>query len=160
AALEMQLRPHFLFNTLNTIAMLVREAGAHRALDVVLHLSALLRRVMHESTDHMTTVGAELEFLSHYLEIERVRFEDRLSVVMEATPEAVDAVMPALLLQPIVENALRHGIARRVGGGTLRVSAARVGALLRLSVADDGPGFDARRRSRDGNGMGLSLVRR
>ena len=159
SALQMQLRPHFLFNTLNTIAMLVREAGARRALDVVLHLSSLLRRVTQDSESRTTTVRDEFDFLSHYLEIERVRFEDRLTVVMDAAAETVDAAVPALLLQPIVENALRHGIARTVDSGTVRVNAARAGSRLRMTVSDDGPGFDPSSPPAGRKGLGLSLVR-
>jgi two-component system LytT family sensor kinase len=159
-ALQMQLRPHFLFNTLNTIAMLVREAGATRALDVVLHLSELLRPVMREAAARSISVREEFAFLSHYLEIERVRFEDRLTVQLSFAGDAESAAVPSLLLQPLVENALRHGIARLAGPGVVRVTAERAGERLRLTVSDNGPGFPARGHKAGTQGLGLSLVSR
>lgn len=156
-ALRMQLNPHFLFNSLNAITVLVRDqntAGASRMLEL---LSDVLRQVLRSEPGHETTLANELEFVGRYLEIEQVRFSDRLKPRVEADPAIGSAAVPRFILQPLVENALRHGIARRSGAGLLHVSARREGPNLVLEVRDDGPGLPA--GAPEAAGVGLSNTR-
>jgi two-component system LytT family sensor kinase len=140
-ALRMQLNPHFLFNSLNAITVLVRDRNTAAASRMLELLSGVLREVLRAGETHETTLAAELEFLERYLEIEHVRFSDRLRPRIEADPAIAGAALPRFLLLPLVENALRHGIARRADAGVLAVSARREGADLVLTVRDDGPGM-------------------
>jgi sensor histidine kinase YesM len=140
-ALRMQLNPHFLFNSLNAITVLVRDGdttGASRMLEL---LSGVLRQVLRSEPGHETTLADELDFIGRYLEIEKIRFSDRLRPRIEAEPGIDRAAVPRFILQPLVENALRHGIARRSDSGVLEVNAQRQGDELVLRVRDDGPGF-------------------
>jgi signal transduction histidine kinase len=153
-ALRMQLNPHFLFNSLNAITVLVRDnntAAASRMLEL---LSDVLRQVLRTGEPHETTLARELEFLERYLAIEQVRFSDRLRPRVDIDPALNRAAVPRFLLQPLVENALRHGIARRADAGLLQVSARRDGEHLVLTVRDDGPGLPATPHL--GSGVGLS----
>ena len=127
-ALRMQLNPHFLFNSLNAITVLVRDQNTVAASRMLELLSDVLRQVLRADATHETTLSAELEFLERYLAIEQVRFSDRLRPRIEIDPDVSRAAVPSFLLQPLVENALRHGIARRAGAGVLEVSARREGA--------------------------------
>jgi two-component system, LytTR family, sensor kinase len=155
-ALKMQLHPHFLFNTLNTISVLMPEdVGAARR--VLFKLSDLLRATL-KTSDHEIPLRQELELLRLYLEIEQTRFQDRLTVRMNIDPDALDARTPTLILQPIVENAIKHGIAPRSAPGIVVVSAARNNGAVELRVSDSGsaiadiePGKPA--------GVGLANVR-
>ncbi|HET9983979.1 MAG TPA: histidine kinase [Longimicrobiales bacterium] len=155
-ALRSQLHPHFLFNALNTVAMHLREAGSAEGLDVVVNLSELLRRILRGEA-HETTLDGELELLALYLAVERARFADRLRVEVEVEPRARRARVPVLLLQPLVENAVRHGIARSSASGRLRIEAAVEGERVRVRVADDGPGLRA--DAREGVGLGNTRAR-
>ena len=139
-ALQMQLHPHFLFNTLNSIAELVHHdpRGADRMIG---QLGDLLRMTVDGSPAQEVTLRRELELVGAYLEIERTRFGGRLSVRTRVAPEALDALVPTLLLQPLVENAVRHGLSPRAAPGTLVLSAGVEGGTLRLAVADDGRGL-------------------
>ncbi len=154
-ALRTQLHPHFLFNTLNAISVLVLKGESQCAIRMLSRLSELLRLTLESGGAQEVTLREELGFLERYLEIERVRFQDRLTVQTEVEPEALGAAVPNLLMQPLVENAVRHGIAERVEPGTIRVAARRRGGLLRLEVTDTGPGFPARVV----DGIGLSNTR-
>ena len=162
SALRMQLHPHFLFNSLNAITVLVRDqdtANAARMLDL---LSDVLRQVLRSDQAHETSLSEELSFLERYLAIEQVRFSDRLRVRFDVDEPLLDAAVPAFLLQPLVENALRHAVARRANGGTIEISAARDRDDLVLSVTDDGAGTvepDAATPARSGNGVGLANTR-
>ncbi|HEV2149759.1 MAG TPA: histidine kinase [Longimicrobiaceae bacterium] len=158
-ALRAQMHPHFLFNALNTVAMLVRAGETPRALEVLVGFSELLRHVLYETGTAHVTLRDEVEFVRRYLEIERVRFGDRLRVEIEADPDALDARVPNLLLQPLVENALRHGVAGRSAGGTVRVRARRRGPRLHLSVEDDGAGLPPAWTMEGCTGVGLANVR-
>jgi LytS/YehU family sensor histidine kinase len=124
-------------------------------------LGELLRHTLQEGDRHEVPLREELELLEHYLAIMRVRFQDRLTVVTEAAPETLDALVPHFVLQPLVENALQHGIARRPGAGRVEIRAERVGGELRLSVTDDGPGLTARGGGHafPREGVGLSNTR-
>jgi two-component system, LytTR family, sensor kinase len=139
----MQLNPHFLFNSLNAITVLVRDnntADASRMLEL---LSDVLRQVLYSDESHETSLSYELEFLERYLAIEQVRFLDRLRAHVEIDPSIARAAVPRFLLQPLVENALRHGIARRAGAGLVEIRGRREGDELVLTVRDDGPGLEA-----------------
>ncbi len=141
SALKGQLQPHFLFNTLNAIMVLVRQGKGPQAEEMLARLSDLLRGVLEEVEAQEVPLRRELEYLQLYLSIEEVRFQDRLRVEVFVEPEALDAAVPHLGLQPIVENAIRHGIGRRSAAGRLQISAARVNGNLEIQVRDDGPGL-------------------
>jgi len=158
-ALRMQLHPHFLFNSLNAITVLVPDrdtVAAGRMLDL---LSDVLRQVLRSDQAHEVSLADELRFLERYLAIEQVRFSDRLAVRFDIDDALLDAAVPEFLLQPLVENALRHGIAHRADAGTVEVSARRDEDTLILSVIDNGPGPNAARHDDGGNGLGLANMR-
>jgi two-component system, LytTR family, sensor kinase len=159
-ALKMQLQPHFLFNTLNSISALI-PAEAKPARRLVARLGDLLRIALEHEETQEVTLREELASLEPYLDIEQARLEDRLTVVMEIAPETLDARVPHLVLQPLVENAIRHGIAPRIEPGTVEVSATRGAAdgFLHLEVRDDGPGMDRGDRARTRKGVGLANIR-
>ena len=154
-ALRMQLQPHFLFNTLNTISVLMKE-DVRLADRVLLRLSDLLRLSLKSTGNHEITLRDELEFLRNYLEIEQTRFQDRLTVRYDIDEEAIDAQVPNLILQPLVENAIRHAVAPQPGKSTIEIRAARRNGQVELQVRDDGPGLPA---VTNGNGIGLSNTR-
>jgi sensor histidine kinase YesM len=159
-ALKMQLQPHFLFNTLHSIsALLHRDPDA--ADRMIARLGDFLRLTLDNSGAQEISLRKELEFLTCYLEIERVRFQDRLTTSLDVDPAALDAPVPNLILQPIVENALRHGIAQTRGPGRVEISAKREDRSLRIRVRDNGPGLRAITRPQDGlrEGLGLSNTR-
>jgi signal transduction histidine kinase len=156
-ALRMQLHPHFLFNTLNAISTLVHK-DPEAADRMIARLSELLRLTLENVGVQEVPLAQELEFLERYLEIERTRFADRLVVRMEIAPETLDAQTPYLILQPLVENAIRHGIAARVLAGCIVVSAKRDGGMLVLEVGDDGPGM-ASGAAASNTGVGISSTR-
>ncbi len=139
-ALRMQLHPHFLFNTLNAISALVHK-DPESADRMIARLSELLRLTIENVGVQEVPLAQELEFLDRYLEIERTRFGDRLEVHMDIAPETLDASTPYLVLQPLVENAIRHGIAPRAAPGCVTVRSSRDGDTLVLEVRDDGPGI-------------------
>jgi signal transduction histidine kinase len=139
--LQAQLQPHFLFNALNAVAMLVRRDRKQEAIDVVVGFGELLRYVLNESGTLDVSLAEELGFVRRYLDIERIRLGDRLRVTIDADADAERALVPNLVLQPLVENAVKHGIVVRPEGGTLRIMARRHGDRLRLEVEDDGPGL-------------------
>lgn len=136
--LKLQLQPHFLFNTLQSIAVLVKKEP-DAAVRVTRDLAALLRVALRRS-GQLTTLASELELVRHYLDIEQVRFGDRLKIVWDVAEEALACSVPELMLQPIVENAVRHGATQNAAGGTVTVRAHREGRLI-LEVTDDGPPF-------------------
>jgi len=167
-ALKMQLQPHFLFNTLNAISALI-PAEAKPARRMVARLGDLLRTTLEHEDTQEVTLREELAFLEPYLEIEQARLEDRLTVVMNIAPETLDARVPHLLLQPLVENAVRHGIAARIEPGKVEISASRTpdDRFLQLEIRDDGLGLnrDNDRNNDRGNdarprrGVGLTNIR-
>ena len=157
--LQTQLQPHFLFNALNAIAMLVRRDRKQEAVDVIVGFSELLRYVLDESGTIDVSLGEELRFVRRYLEIERVRLGDRLSVSIDVPPGLERAVVPNLILQPIVENALKHSITVRPEGGAVRISAQRRGEVLRLEVEDDGEGLPVGFTIDGAAGVGLRNLR-
>jgi two-component system, LytTR family, sensor kinase len=155
-ALKMQLQPHFLFNTLNAVVSLVRARRGREAEDTLAHLSDLLRWVLDDREQQEVPLARELEYVRLYLAVESVRFADRLRIVLRIAPETLDAAVPHLCLQPIVENAIRHGIEASASAGEIVISAERANGVLRLAVEDDGPGF---RSFRQPVGIGLANTR-
>ncbi|HMG20171.1 MAG TPA: histidine kinase [Kofleriaceae bacterium] len=158
-ALRMQLQPHFLFNTLNGVAMLIRGGDPARAVEMIALLGEVLRGLLRTSWDLEAPLASELQLLRKYLEIEQIRFGDRLRVAWHVDDHVTSALVPPLILQPVVENALRHGLWPRTEGGALTIAARRAGSELELEVIDQGvglaPGFDPDRST----GVGLSNVR-
>ena len=140
-ALRLEIEPHFLFNTLNAIASLIRSRSHDRALQMLLGLSELMRATLEEGTGHTRSVDEEIAFVRRYVDLQRVRFSDRLDVHYDVAPESAACAVPTLLVQPIVENAFRHGIARRSGGCRLEIGACIDGDRLQLWVRDDGVGL-------------------
>ena len=157
-SLRLQLHPHFLFNTLNTINALI-GTDRRAAERVISGLSELLRMSLSSASEQEVTLARELELLTHYIEIQQIRFQDRLKVRFQIDPDARFALVPNLVLQPLVENAIRHGIAPRAAPGHVTVSARRRGARLELSVVDDGVGESAGTEHRDGVGLGNTRAR-
>jgi len=156
-ALRAQIHPHFLFNTLNSIASLIPLNPA-AAEETTTQLADVFRYTLRASDQEFVRFGDELEFLRNVLAIERTRFGERLRIVEEIEPGLEALRVPSLLLQPVVENAVRHGAASRIEGGTVRIAARRDGDLLRVAIADDGPGLDPAAPPR-GEGFGLHSVR-
>jgi hypothetical protein len=139
--LEAQLHPHFLYNTLNSIATLMHE-DVDAADEMMTKLATLLRRTLNRNGAYEIPLREELEILEIYLDIQRTRFEDRLTTVVSAPPDVLDVMVPRLILQPLVENAVRHGISRRTGPGRIEVRAWSENGTLNMTVLNDGAGFD------------------
>jgi sensor histidine kinase YesM len=158
SALKMQLQPHFLFNTLNAIAVLVRQGKGQLAEEMLGRLSDLLRCVLEDVEAQEVPLRRELEYLRLYLSIQQVRFEDRLVTNIAADPETLDATVPQMALQPIVENAIRYGLGRRAMAGKIEITACVLDGNLVIKVEDDGPGFAPASSSR-GAGIGLANTR-
>lgn len=140
-ALRMQLHPHFLFNSLNAITVLVRDQNMRDASRMLELLSGVLRNVLQSGKRQWITLDEEIRFLEQYLEIEQVRFSDRLRVIWSTEETVRDALVPEFILQPIVENAVRHGIAKRSEAGVIEISARELDGELVLTVRDNGPGY-------------------
>jgi len=156
-ALKQQLQPHFLFNTLNSVTMLVRQKQEERAVDTIAALSALLRRLIDSGRQQEVPFSAELDFTQHYLDIEQTRFGDRLKVTYDVAKEALNAAVPSLLLQPLVENAVKHGISRRTTPGRIRISATVEHDRIRIEVGNDNA--DAFAQNAGGTHLGLETTR-
>ena len=157
-ALQRQLHPHFLFNTLNAISALMHR-DVEAADQMLARLSDLLRLALDQRGAQEVALKDELEFLQKYLEIEQTRFGDRLSVEFDIDVETLDAQVPNLILQPLVENSIRHAVAVRVEAGRIRIGARRVGARLELTVLDNGPGLRSHPSPTAGKGVGLTNTR-
>lgn len=138
-ALRCQIEPHFLFNALNAIAGLIRERRAGEAIGMLVSLSDFLRRTLSESDRQEVPLSEELDFVNHYLATQKVRFADRLQLSVDVPKELEDAAIPNLILQPLVENAIMHGIAKRKEGGAVRIAASSQDSRLHISVSNDGP---------------------
>jgi signal transduction histidine kinase len=150
--LKGQLQPHFLFNTLNSISWLMRE-DVEMADNVIASLGELLRTTLSVPATEEVTLREELNILELYLTIERARFHDRLKILIDAEPQSLDCCLPCLLLQPIVENAVRHGVGRLDGPGLVEVWAKRLDAELSLTILDNGPGLPSEPALREGIGL-------
>jgi two-component system, LytTR family, sensor kinase len=157
-ALRRQIEPHFLFNTLNAIAGLVREKRNDDAVSMIAELSDFLRRVLEDSDRQQVPLAEELEFTQKYLDIQKVRLAERLQFSVDVPSELLAAQVPSLILQPMVENAVKHGIAQRVQGGAIRISASRNNGTLTLRVYNDGPNLPAG-WEKDQSGIGVANVR-
>ena len=155
-SLKVQLHPHFLFNTLHTIAALVRSNEKMPAVDMIAGLSDLLRRALESAEEQEVPLREELEFIELYLGIQRVRFADKLAVRMEIAPETLDAMVPNLILQPLVENAIRHGFSAEESAGLIAIEAYCDDQDLHITVRDDGPGLQAGWRMEQSEGIGLA----
>jgi len=157
--LQSQLNPHFLFNTFNTISAFT-ETDPKIARQMMARLGKLLRSSLDHAGRQEVTLGEELTFLENYISIERMRFEDRLTVDVRIEDHARDALVPSFVLQPLVENAIRHGTGALLRSGHVQVSAGRVGDRLTLEVDDDGVGLPEGWRLEDHAGVGLSNIAR
>ena len=158
--LRYQLNPHFLFNTLNAISTLVLDGNNSLANVMVTRLSRFLRYSLDNDPMLRVTVAEEIEALQLYLDIEKVRFDERLRLHFDVDSAASEALMPSLLLQPLVENSIKYAIANAIDGGSIAISASVTGRDLELVVADDGPGLDLRNgRLPKGGGVGLANTR-
>ncbi len=151
AALQAQMNPHFLFNALNTVASLVRT-DRQAAEATVENLAEVLRRTLARSRNGRGTVREEVDYLKAYLAVEKERWGERLQVRWSVAPDALDVALPPMTLQPLVENALKHGLGERVEGGIITIAARRENGVLSLQVEDNGIGFPA--RYQEGTGLG------
>jgi signal transduction histidine kinase len=158
-ALQGQIHPHFLFNTLNAVSVLVLRGDSQCAVRMISRLSELLRATLEMSSTQETTLRDEMALLGRYLDIERVRFGDRLTIDIDIPPAALDAMVPSLVLQPLVENAVRHGIAEVSGPGSIVIRALAEDGRLRLEVRDTGVGLRASGKVREGIGLGNTRAR-
>jgi len=156
-ALQMQIEPHFLFNTLNAITSLVEADRKEPALQTLGHLNSILKSTLRRSTPEKVPLSQELELVDDFLSIEEIRFADRLQIGMTIDPSAMNGLVPCFILQPIVENAIRHGISRCEESGIVQVIVQRRGARLHLAVRDSGPGIDG--QGQPGHGIGLKNTR-
>jgi len=157
-ALRRQIEPHFLFNTLNAIAGLVREERNEAAVSMIAELSDFLRRVVNDSDRQQVPLAEELEFTRKYLDIQKARFAERLQFSVDVAPELFPAQVPSLILQPMVENAVKHGIAQRTQGGMIRIAAARSNGTLTLRIYNDGPSLPLG-WEQNKTGIGITNVR-
>ena len=159
AALRAQLHPHFLFNALNAAVGLVRAGQPEAGVDVLTHLGELLRHLLQDEASHEIPLRDEMLLLDRYLAVERARFGDRLTTIVAPCDGLADALVPSLVLQPLVENAVRHGVARREAPVAVRVEMFAVDQVLHLRVTDDGPGLPLGWSLERGAGVGLRNTR-
>jgi len=157
--LHYQINPHFLFNTLNAISTLVLENRNQQAESMLLRLAGFLRYSLDRQPTELANLSAELEAQRKYLEIERTRFDDKLKVNFDIEPGLENARLPSLLLQPILENAIKYAITPRIEGGSIEVAARREGETLRITIDDDGPGLPPEGEPRRRRGVGLANAR-
>lgn len=157
-ALRLHLEPHFLFNALNAISSEVAE-DPQSARNMIANLGALLRRSLDCKDSAEISLAQELSLLGHYLSIQKVRFGDRMEIEVEVEPEMLSAMVPSMLLQPLVENAIRHGIERRMSGGRINVCAAAAANQLRIEVMDDGVGLPDGWELETSSGHGIRVTR-
>lgn len=155
-ALRGQLNPHFLFNTLNSISVLAQGGNRRVVSQMIEKLSQLLRRTLDDDYPGVIPLAAELDFVDGYLSLQQMRYSDRLTVDRQIAADALQALVPSMILQPIVENAIEHGVSTCVGAGSVRIQAERHGGMLTLQVSDSGPGFSGGMRDGRGKGIGLS----
>ncbi len=161
SALQMQLRPHFFFNALNSIASLVRSQQPSQAIRAITGLADLLRLVLKRDGAQLVPLREEMELVDRYLRIEQIRFENRLVARLDVDPQVLDALVPCLLIQPLVENAVQHGIDSGQGVGRVEVEVKRDAGMLRVYVRNSGAVLDlaSARQVRDGIGLGNTRAR-
>ena len=155
-ALRSQMNPHFLFNTLNTISVLAQKGDQRAVVETLSRLSDLMRATLDDKRPQEIALSEELEFLDSYLEIQRTRFADRLTVNYRIAPETRDALVPSMILQPLLENAVRYGVSEHCGQASITIGAGSDGDTLRLWVCDSGPGFGSGARLTNAKGIGLT----
>jgi sensor histidine kinase YesM len=158
-SLKMQLQPHFLFNTLHSIAGLVRNNESKPAVNMIVGLSELLRHALENADEQQVPLRDEIKFIEAYLKIQQQRFSDTLKVHMEVSPETLNAMVPNLILQPLVENAIRHGVAADDMAGKIVIETFTDDEMLHIRVCDDGPGLQAGWRLEENAGIGLTNTR-
>lgn len=158
-ALKMQLHPHFLFNTLHSISALVLKNENRDAVKMINRLSELLRLTLDKIETQVVSLEDEIEFTQRYLEIERIRFQDRLTVEMDIDPQALKAEVPTLILQPLIENAMRHGVDSNSSASQIQIAAHLENNQLQMEVRDDGKNLKKISRQTDGGGLGLKNTR-
>lgn len=156
-ALQMQIEPHFLFNTLNALASLVAQSRNREASEMLVHLNTILRITLQRRTPEKVPFTEELGILESYLAIQQTRFEHRLTVTIDASPEARESQVPSFLLQPIIENAIQHGIEPMEDGGSIEACVKRIGDRLWMQVRDNGSGVSD--SSTKGHGIGMQNIR-
>ncbi|HUQ83534.1 MAG TPA: sensor histidine kinase [Gemmatimonadaceae bacterium] len=157
--LRMQLQPHFLFNTLHTISAFMQEGEIEAADRMITRLSDLLRLALESAGEQEVPLRQEMDFLGRYLEIQQIRFQDQLRVTLAVPDDLLDVRVPSLILQPLVENAIKHGVTPRARGGEVSVAIARNDGTLRVTVRDDGPGLTGAAMRNGGGGVGLANTR-
>ena len=155
-SLRMQLQPHFLFNAHNTVSMLIRTKQYEQATEMISKISDLLRQSLKSEEGQFVTLGRELEIIKDYLEIEQIRFEDHLTVSFDLDEALEDCLVPHLLLQPIIENAFKHGISKSLGNSELIISSMPIASGIRLSAYNSGPGLTKDWKMEQQDGIGLS----
>jgi sensor histidine kinase YesM len=155
--LQAQMEPHFLFNTLNAITSLVAQGRNPEAMQTLAHLNTILRMTLQRRAPEKVRFTEELRVVESYLAIQQVRFADRLQVKIEATPEALQGLVPCFLLQPLVENAVQHGVAQMEAGGIIETSVKRIGDTLWMQVRDNGHGTNG--SDKKGHGIGMQNIR-
>jgi sensor histidine kinase YesM len=156
-SLKSQIHPHFLFNTLNSISALVRS-DPEAADKMIARLGELLRIMLDSEGNQEVPLRREVDFLNRYLDIQKMRFRDRLEVTLDIDMELLDAMMPNFILQPVVENAIQHGISRCTDKGVISISAKRENETLCLTVTDNGPGMERQEITKSNNKHGLSNI--
>lgn len=156
-ALQMQMEPHFLFNTLNAITSLVSQYKNDQAMETLAHLNTILRTTLQRRSPEKVPFTEELQLVESYLAIQKVRFADRIEIDIQATSEARKGLVPSFLLQPLVENAVRHGIESKKSGGRIETRVEKIGDKLWMRVRDNGNGTSSSRTQ--GHGIGLSNIR-
>jgi two-component system LytT family sensor kinase len=156
--LKLQLHPHFLFNTLNGISTLMSR-DVKTAREMLVRLSELLRIALAHTSDREVSLSDEIEFVEAYLQLEQMRFGDRLEIQLNIEPETLSARVPHMILQPLIENAIRHGVARVRSGGSVALRTSRVEQLLRITVRNDGPPLDSKPDAVTPGGLGLGNTR-
>ncbi len=154
--LKMQLQPHFLFNALNTISMLIRRDKDEQAVDMVSGLSDLLRSTLTGENDQLVPLSDELALVQKYLDIEQVRFKDNIKVIYEIEESSRMAMVPNMILQPIIENAIKHGLSKTMGQGCIKIKSQVEGTNLHLEIMNTAPYLDTSPDPENGNGIGLS----
>lgn len=157
SALQMQMEPHFLFNTLNAVTTLVELRRNEEAAETLAHLNTILRMTLQRNAPEKIPFAQELAIIESYLAIQQVRFADRLSIKIETSPDALEGLVPCFLLQPVIENAIRHGISHLESDGLIETRVERIGDQLRLRVRDNGPGMKA--PLSNGHGIGTRNTR-
>jgi sensor histidine kinase YesM len=157
-ALKMQIHPHFLFNTLNALSTIVKQGKKKQADSIISQLGSFLRMTLDEGGTDEIPLEKELEFVRMYLEIEKIRFQDKLEIQLEIHPSTYNAFVPALILQPIVENAVRYAIAPKESIGTITLRAWRKNGTLIIEIEDDGPGSSSLTSAKSSIGIGLKNV--